>query len=153
MLWAFGVEHLGLSIWGWAFGVWGWELTMRITPALKAKQTCRVIFVTLAICVLCTGTWFNWRRYFKWLAQNSQNRLSTRQKSTGKFLNKSWFTKRVQASHFCDARNDKFVECRRDPHSMVQGFGVESYVFGVHEVQYSSEFRAHGLRAMVKVYG
>jgi len=24
-----------------------------------------VIFITLALCVLCTGTWYNWRRNFQ----------------------------------------------------------------------------------------
>jgi len=24
------------------------------------------IFLTLALCVSCTGTWVNWRREFKW---------------------------------------------------------------------------------------
>ena len=39
------------------------------------------IILTSALCVPCTGTWFNWRRDFKWLAQTSQNRLHSGQKS------------------------------------------------------------------------
>jgi len=31
--------------------------------------------MTLALCVLCTGTSFNWRHVFNWLGQNSENRL------------------------------------------------------------------------------
>jgi len=44
-----------------------------------------VIFTTLALCVLCTGTWLNWRRDFKWLAQNSQNRLHSGKRSDESF--------------------------------------------------------------------
>jgi len=43
------------------------------------------IFLTLALSVSCTGTWFNWRRNFKRSAQNSQNRLHLWQKIQWKF--------------------------------------------------------------------
>jgi len=44
-----------------------------------------VICMTLALCVLWTGTWFNWRRDLKWWAQNSQIRLHSGKKSTESF--------------------------------------------------------------------
>jgi len=47
------------------------------------------ISMTLALCDLCTGTRFNWRRDFKWLSQNSQNRLHSG-KNPQKVFNKSW---------------------------------------------------------------
>jgi len=44
-----------------------------------------MILLTLALCVSCTGTWFNWRRHFKWLVQNSQNRLHSGKRSSESF--------------------------------------------------------------------
>jgi len=31
----------------------------------RLRLRCRSRFLILALCVLCTGTWFNWRRDFK----------------------------------------------------------------------------------------
>ena len=44
-----------------------------------------VIILTLALCASCTGTRFNWRRDFKLLAQNSQNRLHSGKKPIESF--------------------------------------------------------------------
>jgi hypothetical protein len=38
------------------------------------------IFMNLALCVLCTGTWFTWRRDFKRLAQKLPKSAPQRQK-------------------------------------------------------------------------
>jgi len=43
------------------------------------------ICLTLALCVSCTSTWFKWRRDFKWLARNSQNRLHSGKRSNESF--------------------------------------------------------------------
>jgi len=42
-------------------------------------------FLNLSLCILCTGTWMNWRRDPKWLAQNSQNRPHSGKKTTERF--------------------------------------------------------------------
>jgi hypothetical protein len=48
----------------------------------RLRLRCRSQFIALALCVLCTGTWFDWRRDFKWLAPNAQSLLLRAYKST-----------------------------------------------------------------------
>jgi hypothetical protein len=57
---------------------------------------CRFHFPTVALCVLCTGTWLNWRRNCKRLSQKLPKLAFRALKSTWKLWINPEFKKRVQ---------------------------------------------------------
>jgi len=88
---------------------------------MRAKAAPKLVVSILwpsALCGLCTGTLFSWRRDFKWLAQHLPKSAPPWQKIHSGVLNTFWSEKRVQASrHFRHAPNDKFG-CRLGAHGL-----------------------------------
>ena len=83
-----------------------WKIHRSVCAGQRLRLRCRSPFMTGALCVLCTGTWSDWRRRFELITQNSLKSGSSRYNNQLKVSKKCYYKSALSRALWGTAEND-----------------------------------------------